>query len=156
MTRSGAALALLAALGALSATGCDGSATPDAASGRAGALWAARTPYVGDNSRVGALVGRVGPAPAGSYTIELHTAAAPLGLTVDLTRLDKPFPATDFHQPAALLLGLIGNADEVTFTSGGDTYSLTAAQASRDVGFDVRRLGQDRGALEAYVRQSTD
>lgn len=155
MTRLRAVTTLAAVVLAL--TGC-GSASPTGPETRARAtgLFAARTPYLGDNSRISALVAKVGAAPDGEFTIALHTTTVPLGLTVNLKHPVKPFRDTDFREPATLLLGLIGNADQVTFTAGSDSYTLTASAASAAVGFEVKRLGQDRQALADYLGKTAD
>ena len=151
MRRSGAATAVLV-LSAACGSANSGPASPAA---RASSLFAARVAYVGDNSRVVALVGQVGPAPAGSYTLRLSTTS-PRAVRVDLRSSDKPFTNSDFREPATLLLGLIGNADQVTFAFGSDTFTLTAAGASSAVGFDVKRFGQDRQVLADYLTASSD
>ena len=119
-------------------------------------MWSARSAYVGDNSRVMALVREVGPGTEGSYSIVLQTAKPPYAMTVALTRLDKPFDSTDFSGNATLLLGLVANLDKVSFTSGKHVYSLTAAGASKELGYDVKDLGRDQGKLSAYLDSSRD
>ena len=136
----------------LAGTGCGFStSTSSVAAHRTAALFAARTPYVGDNSRVATLVRETGAAPAGSYTFTLQIEGARRGLQVDLQQWDKPFADTDFREPATLLVGLIGNAGQVTFALGSHRFVLTAAAASAATGFDVKRLGQDRRVLADYL-----
>jgi hypothetical protein len=103
-----------------------------------------------------ALVREVGPGSEGSYSLELQTARPPYAMTVAFTRLDKPFDDTDFSGRATLLLGLVANLDEVSVTSGGHAYSLTSAGASKELGYDVKELGRDRGKLTAYLDSSRD
>lgn len=153
MLRRWTALTLLSLV---AATGCAASSDGPAASDRATTLWAARTPHVGDNSRVDALVGIVGPAPQGSYTISLQTAQKPYGLTLSMDSLQKPFELLSFDEPATLLLGLVANLDEVSITSHGKAYSLTTAEASKDLGYDVKELGRDQRKLTAYVTAAAD
>jgi hypothetical protein len=138
-------------------TGCGTSASESAdTSSEAHRLWSARSPYVGDNSRVVALVREVGPAPEGSYRIELQTDSPPYAMTVALARLDKPFDDTDFGGSATLLLGLVANLDKVSVTSGAHAYRLTAADASRHLGYDVKELGRDQATLRAYLDSTRD
>lgn len=115
----------------LAGTGCGFStSTSSVAAHRTAALFAARTPYVGDNSRVATLVRETGAAPAGSYTFTLQIEGARRGLQVDLQQWDKPFADTDL---------------------GSHRFVLTAAAASAATGFDVKRLGQDRRVLADYL-----
>jgi Domain of unknown function (DUF4825) len=151
--RRTAALVIVAV--ALAGCGTPTSEHPDA-SRDARSLWSARSPYVGDNSRMVALVREVGPAPEGSYRIELQTDRPPYGMTVGLARLDKPFADTDFGESATLLLGLVANLDKVSVTSGAHAYSLTSAGASAQLGYDVKELGRDQGKLRAYLESTRD
>ena len=120
--------ALGVALGVLVLTGCTGSATGDpstAASATAGpearteALWAGRTAYVGDNSKVIALVDAAGFGPRGTYTLCLWTTRPPYAVTIDRDRPGQAVRATDFSEPATLLLGTVRNLDAVHVTSRG-------------------------------------
>lgn len=153
MSRPSVALAMLVLL---ALTGCGESPTDPGASSRAHSLWSSRAPYVGDAARVAALVREVGPAPEAGYSISLETETTPYALTIELQRLGKPFTDTDFSEPATLLLGLVANLDEVTLTSSGHAYSLTAAAASKDLGYDVKELGRDRTRLTAYLDENSD
>ena len=138
-------------------TGCGTSAGERSdASSEAQSLWSARSAYVGDSSRMIALVGEVGLGHDGSYRLELQTEKPPYAMTVALTRLEKPFDNTDFSGNATLLLGLVANLDTVSVTSDGHAYSLTSAGASQQLGYDVKELGRDRSRLDAYVAASHD
>ena len=136
-------------------TGCGGSPNELDVPSRAQSLWSSRVSDLGDSSRVAALTREVGPAP-GSYSISLQTAKPPYALTIALERLHKPFDATDFSEPATLLLGLVANLDKVSVTSSGHAYSLTAADASKDLGYDVKELGKDQRRLTAYLDANSD
>jgi hypothetical protein len=103
-----------------------------------------------------ALVRQVGPVPEGTYSVALQTAKPPYALTVDLQRVDKPFAITDFAEPATLLLGLVGNLEKVRFTHDGQEYSLTAAQASTSLGYDVKELGRNQRTLTSFVDRNDD
>jgi hypothetical protein len=143
----------LALLVGATLSGCGWSASPP---NRAQALWSSRTPYVGDNSRVVALVRKVAPAPAGTYIIRLETSSRPYRLNIELDRLDKAFAQTDFTEQATLLLGLVANLDEVSITSGRDSRTLTAAAASKALGYEVKDLGRNQHRLMAYVVAQED
>jgi len=146
-------------LGAVSLAGCT-TPDPDAPSGgpaatagadaRAQALWAHRTAYVGDNSKVIALVGDAGFGPAGTYTLSLWTTSQPYAVTIALTDPAKPFETTDYSGAATLLLGT------VHVTSGARTYTLTTREATARLGHDVKSLGTDRAALVGYLRSLQD
>lgn len=147
---------ILALLMAVAVTAC--AHTHQAADERTSAdsLWSSRTHYVGDNSRVAALVSGVSPSSAGSYTIRLQTAKPPYGLTIALERIHKPLEDTALEEPATLLLGLVNNLDKVTVTWPGHAYSLTAAAASKNLGYDVKVLGRDRDKLTSYLNVERD
>ena len=91
------------------------------------ALYEARTPYIGDNSAVGALLRELGRWYGGGvlsgYTVSLQTASRPYGLTLDFTGLPEglsdPFAAElnlEMERLSPLLLALIGNLEEVRWT----------------------------------------
>ena len=149
-------LVTLALLILVALTGCGGSPKDLDVPSSAQSLWSSRVRYLGDSSRVAALVREVGPVPEGSYSIGLQTAKPPYSLTIELERLHKPFDATDFSEPATLLLGLVTNLDKVSVTSSGHAYSLTAAAASQNLGYDVKELGRDQSRLTAYLDASRD
>jgi hypothetical protein len=147
------------ALAALAASaGCSTADTADTAdtASSAESLWAARSPYVGDNSRVASLVEALDVGGSGGYDLELQTARAPFGLTVTVREPEKPFADTDHTGDATLLLGLVANLDEVTIAAGRDDFSLSTDAASQELGYDVKQLGRDRAALEHYLEQAAD
>lgn len=88
------------------------------------ALYEARTPYIGDNSAVGALLQELGRWYGGGvlsgYTVSLQTASQPYGLTLDFT--GRPEDLSDslavtlnseMERLSPLLLALIDNLEEV-------------------------------------------
>jgi hypothetical protein len=105
---------------------------------------------------MGALVSAAGFGSAGSYTIALQTKESPYGATVAFQRIDKPFDDVDFSGNATLLLGLVANLDHVSVTSGTHTYSLSAAEASKELGYDVKDLGLDQNKLRTYLDSTQD
>lgn len=124
------------------------------------ALWEHRTPFVGDNSRVIALISDADFGPGASYTIKLQTEKPPYGLTVAFPGGDvsgKPLAAVNFTRAATKVLGTVGNLEWVKVTGeGADVFSLTAKQASETLGFDVKELGQDQRKLTDYVTAERD
>jgi hypothetical protein len=142
---------------AVTLTGCASlrageSDSPD----RALALWSARTEFVGDNSRVADLVDRTGFGPAGTYSLSLQTQRSPYAITVAFDHLDKAFDDIDFTMDASLMLGLVENLDQVSVTLGSHSYSLTADDASAELGYDVKALGHDKATLQMYLDLARD
>lgn len=129
---------------------------PPGSDGIAATLWSDRTPFAGDNSKVAALVSHAGFGPGGTYTIELQTDHPPYGVTVRLHSLAKPFDSTDFNSQATLLLGLVANLDHVAVRMDAHVYNLTAAVASRHLGYDVKDLGRRKDKLIAYLKTQQD
>jgi hypothetical protein len=133
-------------------SGCSGSGSAQSAeSSGAESLWSSRTAYVGDNSRVVALARQAGLASLGDYSVSLQTAHEPYGLTIAVEDPDDPVDRDDVSDAATLLLGLIGNLDEVSVTAGEQAFSFTADSVSDDLGYDVKNLGRDRSRLAAYL-----
>jgi hypothetical protein len=129
---------------------------PPSVDNRAHALWLDRTAYVGDNSKVGALIEQTGLAAMGSMTFSLQTVTVPYGLEVSYDATGKPFDTVDFTPQATLMLGLVANLDQVDVTSGERTHTFTSDQASRQLGYDVKTLGQDEAKLREYLRSLED
>jgi hypothetical protein len=128
-------------------------ANPDA---RAAAIWANRTAYAGDNSKVIALADVAGFGERGTYSLTLWTTRKPYAVTITLMDSAKPFADTDFSAPATIMLGSVTNLDSVRVTSGSESYTLTAQEATARLGHDVKTLGRDRAGLEDYVRSLAD
>lgn len=105
---------------------------------RAHALWLDRTAYVGDGSKVTELIDETGFAAMGRMTVALQTDATPYGVKVSYSAIEKPFDTVDFTSQATLLLGLIGNLDRVDVTSYGSSFTLMRADATRQLGYDVK------------------
>lgn len=49
-------------------------------------------------------------------------------------------------------MGLIKNLDYVEITDGKSTHELTAAEASKALGHDVKEFGTDPSKLENYLK----
>jgi len=151
----------LGAIGALGVVTLAGRSTSSAEAepgtkAQAQALWADRTAYTGDNSKVSALVDDAGFGPQGTYSLSLWTTRPPYAVTISMHEPAKPFDQTDFSGPATLLLGTVGNLETVHVTSQGKTWTLTAREATAILGHDVKTLGTDRAALEDYLSDQRD
>ncbi|MCU1535796.1 MAG: hypothetical protein JWP82_147 [Humibacillus sp.] len=162
--RHTAAGLLLAALALTGVTACDASgsiqlgqqsAATDDSAARTSTLWANRTEFTGDNSKIIALVRAAGFGHAGTYTISLGTTARPYAVTVhldDTASTAKPVDTTDFTAPATILLGTVRNLDEVHVVGGsGTTFTLTKEAATSAIGYDVKLLGSDEGKLRQFT-----
>lgn len=88
-------------------------------------LYQYKTPYIGDNSKVGAIVGEL-PLPEGVTLdkIELQTTEEPYRLTVDYTVQDRIAFRKNYYEKTyqtlllrndAVLFSLIGNVQEIAF-----------------------------------------
>jgi len=115
-------------------------------------LYKLRLDYVGDNSGVSRLVQATGLEFAGDYTLELKTSEKPYGLKLNYSRVNDKFEIIDFSQYSTELLGLIKNLDYVEITDGKSTHRLTAAEASKALGHDVKEFGTDPSKLEDYLK----
>ncbi len=157
MTRRALSAVLLAVLALGGCTG--GSNEPGGSSSvedRAQSLWLDRTAYVGDNSKVIALVDGAGFGSMGAHTLSLQTEQAPYGVDITFSSLGKPFDTVDFTPQATLVLGLVENLDQVTVRSGESTRTYTSADVSGDLGYDVKTLAQDVEKLETYLQSLED
>lgn len=110
----------------------------------------------GDNSKLIALAIDAGFGSMGTHMLALHTTSTPYAVSVVFNALHKPFDADDFTGPSTLLLGTVENLDRVKVTSDTDSFALTSAEASAELGFDVKELGQDEAKLAAYSQSLDD
>ena len=128
------------------------------------ALMENKTLYVGDNSKVVALIDAM-PWPKGIVrsTVELQTAAAPYGLTVNFDMNDDSsikvqgaISGDAFYRNSIVLFSLIDNVDVINCkiadktgkyngASYGFTYTREAANAA--VGKDVREFANSQESL---------
>lgn len=120
-----------------------------------------RTPYLGDNSRVAALVNATSADAVGDLTLELHTDHRPYELVLTFSSVTPGMTAdvagdllTDL---AALLLATIDNVDEVRWElpelPGEVDGSLDRAEADALVGSHVAELGATADGLRELVEQ---
>lgn len=114
-------------------------------------LFDARIDYVGDNSGVINLIEQTELPGVGNYTIELMTSKKPYGLRITIDSPIKPSKDALFATSSIELLGLIKNLDYVEITDGNYTYTKTSSEASNELGFNVKELGQSRDTLEEWL-----
>ena len=67
-----------------------------------------------------------------------------------------PFDTVDFSADATLMFGLVADLDKVPVTSDDRSFSLTASDASKVLGYDVKELGRDETELAAYLDLARD
>jgi beta-lactamase regulating signal transducer with metallopeptidase domain len=119
------------------------------------ALYAQRTSYIGDNSKVGNLVSAL-PLPAGAaYAgFALHTDVEPYGVDIWLTVPADFDPgdsgaARQFYKNAALVFALVENAGVVRYTVDG-TAVFTCDRATAE-GLAGCGLWEAGGSLQAFL-----
>ena len=112
-------------------------------------LYALKTPYIGDNSAVSAILEELGIAELiGGYTLELHTEAAPYGLTLHLQPEDETLTRTDIDAVMGrygyFVLALVDNAGYVSWDYETDSglHSCTVSEQ-----FDVKSFS---GSQESF------
>lgn len=124
-----------------------------------------RTPHLGDNSRVVALVSATSPDAVGESTLELRTHERPYGLVLNFSSVADGVTADVadglMRDRAALLLATIDNVDEVRWTLPEDADQeeggvLTRAEADALVGSPVAELGATADGLAELVSQLED
>jgi hypothetical protein len=136
----------------------DGSAAYDVAS-----LMQNKTLYIGNNSRVGALVNAL-PLPQGVSrdTIELDTAAPPYGMKINYKLADDTLKISEeqFLRNSVLLFALIDNLEEIThmgfwhnkaLSSLPFRFTYTRSDAERIVGGDVRQFAATQASLHELI-----
>ncbi len=122
-----------------------------------------KTSYVGNNSKVGALLNEM-PLPEGITrgNFVLSTDNPPYGLTSYYELEDDSLQVSEdqFLRNSILLFALIDNLDQVTHTgfwhnkllsSTPFQFSYTRADAERVVGGDVRQFAKDPESLEELI-----
>ncbi len=125
------------------------------------ALYEAQTPYIGNNSAVGALLQELGrwygSGVLSGYTMSLQTTSQPFGLTLSFTGQPEGLSASfatklnlDMERLSPLLLALIGNLGEVRWTylrPDGITQSrtITLEEVNAVLPAVVNAYNADRG-----------
>lgn len=123
-----------------------------------------KTQYIGDNSKVVALIDAL-PLPEGfaRSTIELTTSEKPYGLTINykLENDSAVISEEQFLRNSVLLLALIDNAQEVThlghwqdrlLSSTPFRYIYTRDDVERIVGGDVRQFAESQESLTELIK----
>lgn len=118
-----------------------------------------KTRYIGDNSRVVALIDAL-PLPPGVTrgTVALATAKPPYGVTIHYSLAEGAAPISEeqFLRNSVLLFALIDNADTVQhigywpnqlLSSNPFRFTYTRADAEKIVGGDVRQFAKDQASL---------
>jgi hypothetical protein len=122
-----------------------------------------KTLYIGDNSKVGALIDAM-PLPDGVHRdkFELHTDMVPYGLTVYYHLEDDSLRISEqqFLRNSVLLFALIDNLDKVehigywnniALSSTPFRFNYTRADADRIVGGDVRQSAENEEKLAELI-----
>ncbi|WP_238650014.1 M56 family metallopeptidase [Paenibacillus piscarius] len=130
-------------------------------------LLESRTLYIGNISKVSALVGAM-PLPEGleGAGIELATSSRPYGLTVNYRMNDKAsmwneeleaLTRESLLSNSVLLFSLIDNVDIINYNlaDNGITYSFTFTREEADglAGEDVRHYAADEAGLRKLIEQ---
>ncbi|RXZ81324.1 DUF4825 domain-containing protein [Paenibacillaceae bacterium] len=134
------------------------------------ALLANKTPYVGNSSKVGSLIGALAfPDNTERNGMELHTTAQPYGLTMKLSTVNGVNPANEitsysdvFYHNALILFALIDNVDEIHTqfsyqidgqVAGSYQFTFTREQAVDVLGADPGGLVEDEQSLREFVER---
>lgn len=132
--------------------------------GNVQALWNAQTPYVGDNSAVGKLLGLL-PLPSGLLHdhFALRTTGTERGVEWVLKEEDNISYSTtqQLDRNALLLFSLIDNLEDFYVTIGnpqdeGTAFHYIRSWADRLVGGDVRDYAESPERLQALINFSVE
>lgn len=121
-------------------------------------LWESRTPYVGDNSAVGKLLGLL-PLPSGLLHDHFTLRTAGNERSVEWILIEESntsYSLQQFDKNALLLFALIDNLEDFYVTidnlSGDDTvYHYTRKQADELVGSDVRKYAESPEQIQILI-----
>lgn len=131
-------------------------------------LMESKTNFVGDNSKVVALIGEM-PLPAGleDAGIELKTGSRPYEVTVNYSMKDAAGVMKDgaisgeaFYRNSILLFSLIDNVDSIIHVIADHTgeydgvtytYTFTREQIEEQLGEDVRQYATDETGLRQLI-----
>lgn len=127
-------------------------------------LYAGKTDYIGNASKVQALVNLLPPlAGSRQTTISMTTAEKPYGLCISYESLDDAVEVKEeaFFQNAALLFATIQNVDEIQFTCPWSTHlerssmrfshTVTREEVDRGMGSDVRDFAESPEQLDQLI-----
>lgn len=128
-------------------------------------LMANKTQYVGDNSKVVALIDAM-PLPAGVVrdSVELQTSIKPYAIVIHYTVNDeKNLGSSFFFRNAVMLLGLVENVDVIygeffyaaknSFSHTTAKYPFTREMADQWAGGDVRAFARSRETLNTLINR---
>jgi len=128
-------------------------------------LMANKTQYVGDNSKVVALIDAM-PLPAGVVrdSVELQTSIKPYAIVIHYTVNDeKNLGSSFFFRNAVMLLGLVENVDVIygeffyaaknSFSHTTAKYPFTREMADLWAGGDVRAFARSRESLNTLINR---
>lgn len=118
-------------------------------------LYPLRVSYIGDNSKVGALLTALHINYEG---IEIHSKEAPYGLTVYLSKSEwKKEKNISFQREAALILGLIENANFITFTDENQEYGqyYDLEGIGKELGYSPKVFYQNQEKLEEFLKKDS-
>ena len=126
-------------------------------------VFATRHDYLGDmsaNNRTAEALNLAGFL--GNYTNELHTAARPYGWTLtlgqDVPAERAPLREEDMTSFAYVLLAMVGNLDEVSYSYTVDGVqrdkTVTADDASGFFGGDIKDCGTSARLLDALLQKT--
>lgn len=127
-------------------------------------LYALKTPYIGNNSAVGAIPKALGAAEIGSYTFELQTDAEPYGITINFENNSAGYSEEQLNEKMMhcswLFLALVDNAEIFTWTypnetGGFDTHSATVEAVSKTIG-DIKQFGTSQKEFERLLSLISD
>lgn len=123
-----------------------------------------KTPYIGNNSKVVALIDTL-PLPEGIIreTVKLYTSNAPYGVTINYRLKDDSIQISEeqFLRNSLLLFALIDNAEQINhhgywndklLSSTPFRYSYTRADAERVVGGDIRQFAGSPKRLAELIQ----
>ncbi len=129
-----------------------------------------KTPYVGNNSKVVALIDAM-PLPKGIVrdTVELQTAALPYGITIRFNmndvsgvKVQGAISGDAFYRNSIMLFSLIDNVDVITckiadisgnFDGASYSFTYTREMAKKLMGEDVRRYAGSTGTLKNLIER---
>lgn len=126
------------------------------------ALIESKTPYIGNNAKVVALIDAM-PLPKGVTRdkVELSTSEEPYGMTIHykLAKDSWEINGEKFFRNSVMLLALIDNAGFVTHTGQwGDEFSFvfqfthTQEDAEEIIGGDIRRYAENSQGLQELIQ----
>ena len=129
------------------------------------ALYANKTAYVGNNSRVSAIAHNLTvPNQLGWGGMELKTEDEPYGLTInylisdeDLGKINLDELQNTFQKNAIAMFSLIGNVENITINlkQGGKTtvFDYSRKQADEFMGQDVHNFAQTEESFRNFLSQ---